>query len=500
MASNTVIQIKRSSSTATPANGGLSIAEPAYSYSSGYLFLGNNTGDGVTTVGGEYTVLTSRWAASHANAAFAAANSAGSSTGIKNAFDQANTALAQANTAYDQANLATKLAFGTIATDTGSAVADSNNDTVTVLGANGVSVLGVAANDSIWVALNKTAVTPSTYGGADTQMPYFVVDAQGRLTSAGNTTITSSATALSTAQGAVNDAANANSRVTTVGAASNNWANTVANYANGYSNSTFVKLTAQNQTITGNLAITGALTVSGNAFTIDTTTLNVTDPLIYLAGNNYVSDTVDIGFVGNYVNTNSQNVHTGFFRDATIKEYYLFHEYNKEPEPNHIDTAGNNFTLAVLNAAIRTSNLNLAGANAVLTLRGAFDTANGAVNDAANSNSRVTLVGAASNGWANSVLVSAYTWANTVGNAANSYARTVGDAANTNASDGSYISTGIVRVAYGGTGATTHSNNYVLLGNTIGAIKSVGSSTEGHILKISNAGLPEFGMLDGGTF
>ena len=133
-----------------------------------------------------------------------------------------------------------------------------------------------------------------------------------------------------------------------IGASSNSWANavgvavgigansytdsviaTVGTGANNYANATFVKLIASTQTITGNLAVTGSLTVSGNSFSIDTETLRVSDPLIYLAGNNYTSDIVDIGFVGNYVNATGSNVHTGVFRDATVKEYYIFDSYNK---------------------------------------------------------------------------------------------------------------------------------------------------------------------------
>lgn len=195
---------------------------------------------------------------------------------------------------------------------------------------------------------------------------------------------------------------------------------------NTYVNNTFVKLIEPSQTITGNLAITGSLVVSGNAYTLDTETLKVSDPLIYLAGNNYTSDIVDIGFVGNYVNTTGSNVHTGFFRDATNKEYYIFQGYDKEPEPNHIDTAGNNFTIAVLNAYLKADQIT-SGTLPIARLP-------------------------------------------------------------------------TVTVPYGGTGQTTFTANAVLLGNGTSQLSSVSSTTEGHVLKISVDGYPEFGMLDGGSF
>jgi hypothetical protein len=168
-----------------------------------------------------------------------------------------------------------------------------------------------------------------------------------------------------------------------------NTANITADLAFTHANNAYAKANAANVTadnalpksggtITGNLAITGSLTVSGNAYTIDSQNLIVSDPLIYLAGNNYVSDIVDIGFVANYVNATGSNVHTGFFRDATIKEYYLFDSYDKEPIPNHIDTAGNNFTISVLNATIKTSNLILGGTNTIPWITASFNHANAA--------------------------------------------------------------------------------------------------------------------------
>jgi hypothetical protein len=78
----------------------------------------------------------------------------------------------------------------------------------------------------------------------------------------------------------------------------------------------------------------------------------------------------------NYVNATGSNVHTGVFRDAGTKEYYVFEGYDKEPTNNVIDPAGNNFTISILNATLRTSNIILAGINAVSWIRSSYDTAN----------------------------------------------------------------------------------------------------------------------------
>ena len=76
--------------------------------------------------------------------------------------------------------------FKTIAGDGGtSAVADSNTDTLTIAGGTGLTSTGNASADSITIALDNTAVTAASYGG-NLKFATFTVDAQGRLTSAGD--------------------------------------------------------------------------------------------------------------------------------------------------------------------------------------------------------------------------------------------------------------------------------------------------------------------------
>jgi len=351
----------------------------------------------------------------------------------------------------------------------------------------------------------------------------------------------------------VTTGAASNAWANSVGAASNAWANTVSVSAgeasNNYANATFVKLVAGNQTIAGNLAITGSLTVSGNSFSVDTETLRVSDPLIYLAGNNYVSDIVDIGFVGNY-NNGSANLHTGIFRDATNKEYYVFDSYDKEPIPNHIDTTANGFSLAVINATIRTSNLILGGANAITTINNmgaasnawansvgaganayaalAFNKANGAVQTGfvtitaggtslvADSNNDtltitsangVTIVGDAGTDSMvlglspTGVTATSYGGAATVGTfVVNEWGRITSAGNTAIAIDASAITSGILSVPRGGTGVDTFTNHGVLFGNGTGPLGVTLAGTDGQVLQSSATGVPSFGMLDGGTF
>ena len=142
------------------------------------------------------------------------------------------------------------------------------------------------------------------------------------------------------------------------------------------------KLNISGGTITGDLTISGNLTLSGNTTFINVQTYQVTDPLIYLAANNYVSDLVDIGFVANYVNATGSNVHTGLMRDSGTKEYYLFEGYDKEPTNNHIDPNGNNFTISVLNANLKSSNIVLNGIVVDQWINSVFTKANGVAQNA----------------------------------------------------------------------------------------------------------------------
>jgi len=191
--------------------------------------------------------------------------------------------------------------------------------------------------------------------------------------------------------------------------------------ANNYANATFVKLDASSQTITGDLNIVGNLSFTGNTTFSNVTTLQVNDPLIYLAANNYSSDLVDIGFIANYVNATGSNVHTGLYREHENKMYYLFQGYDREPINNHIGALSNNMTLAVLNADMITSNLTLAGVNSVIWIRSAYDKANDAnllaynTGIGANAFAAATIAGAntAVGGGANSVGSAAFTRANT---------------------------------------------------------------------------------------
>jgi len=70
---NTLIQLKSSTSNASPIV--LDVAEPAYSYVSNTLYIGTASGTGVLPIGGQAYVAQQQIIFNTANSAYAAANS-----------------------------------------------------------------------------------------------------------------------------------------------------------------------------------------------------------------------------------------------------------------------------------------------------------------------------------------------------------------------------------------------------------------------------------------
>jgi hypothetical protein len=76
------------------------------------------------------------------------------------------------------------------------------------------------------------------------------------------------------------------------------------------------------------LDVTGTLTVSGNTTTVNSTTVSIEDPMIYLGENNQ-SAILDLGFVAAYNDGTYQ--HTGLVRDASDGIWKLFSGVVSEP-------------------------------------------------------------------------------------------------------------------------------------------------------------------------
>jgi len=111
-------------------------------------------------------------------------------------------------------------------------------------------------------------------------------------------------------------------------------ANSAASFANGAFSLANTKYNASGGTISGDVSVTGNLTVNGTTTYIYSKTVDINDSLIHLANNNTSSDVVDIGFYGTY-NTGGFNRYTGLFRKAADK-YYLVQALTTDPSQNTV--------------------------------------------------------------------------------------------------------------------------------------------------------------------
>ena len=447
--SNTVIQIKRSSTTGTPLGGSLQQAELAYSYQSGKLFIGSANGLDVITIGGKYFLDQTNTQFDLTNAAFAVINAAYTSSNAN--YVVTNAAFEVLNAAYTSANA---------------------NYVVT---------------NAAWTMLNSAF----------------------------------------TVLNAAYTSANANYVVTNAAYTSSNAGYTVANAAFDFANTRFA---SAGGTVSGDVVITGNLTISGETTYTNTNTLLVGDNIFVLNADmpNTVPATESAGMEinrGSDANVallwNEANNHWTFTNNGSFYQDIVGNTRIESITAN-VDSAYAtiNSAFGVLNAAYTSANANYVVTNA------AFDVANASWTML---NSAFTVLNAAyTSANANYVVTNAaYTLANSgydVANAAFAQANT----ADLHAANASYMNTGTVpealvvgeyknitglgtisvgtwqantvQVPYGGTGTTTFTQNGVLFGNTTGPLQVTAAGTEGQVLQASSTGVPLFAHLDGGGF
>jgi hypothetical protein len=550
---NTLIQLKHSLVTDIPPS--LNTAEPAYSFTSNTLFIGGADG-AVINVGGQYYT---------SQIDNATDNSTGNTLVLRDADGSAS--------------------FNVITANTISATIDGNSNTATQLETvrffnftGDVDSVAVSfdgtANADFTLELTNTGVSSGTYGGA-TQIPVIVVDEDGRITSASNTSISTD----------LNVAADTGSNVISLGTDTLTFVggDGITTSIGPTDNVSFavdntVIRTTGGQTIEGTFSVAngdvtilnGNLFVGGETISFDIENYRVNDPLILLANNN-PGNVIDIGFIGHYEDGSANTKHTGLVRHVSSNTFYLFEGYEPHiQETNLLDINDPTLVISDLVANLKegtVSNLSTAivvgdggtGQNTFTT--GAIVIGNGTGNllELSNTSSSgtygnsgfVPVVTVDNYGRVSGVTVEeikvtiedlsgilpvvngglgantfttgeqvVYNGTNfvslanvsTTGSATLStsntitsvttdgYGRLTAFAATPIAIDTSQVTSGILGVARGGTGANTFTTNGVLLGQGTSAISTASSSTEGHILTINASGVPEFQMLSGGTF
>lgn len=312
---NTIRIKRRSSAGATGAPASLENAELAYNEADDTLYYGKGTGGAggtATTVeaiagAGAYLTLGTNQTVT-GNKTFNGTTIVGTPTANNHA----------ATKLYVDNAVAGVTGSFTVAGDGGANQTITLGDTLTISGGTGLSSTG-SATDTITLNLDNTTVTVGSYGNANT-VATFTVDAQGRLTAAGNSAISITNSQVSNWQEAVEDtAANMITSATHSGISvtytDNNssagtlaFTNTGVTSVTGTANEVNVSGTGtgpwtgavtiglpDDVTIGNTLTVTGDLIVSGNTTTLNTATLTVEDKNIVLANVATPTDTTADG-------------------------------------------------------------------------------------------------------------------------------------------------------------------------------------------------------------
>lgn len=406
------IQIKRSTANATVT--GLANGELAYTQATHILYIGAPDGTGSIPIGGKYFpgVLTAN-----------------------------HVLVANATSGIDKIIVA--------------------NAVITNIWANGAG--GTAGQILVSNSSGGLYWTTSTYGvtGANTQVQFndsgvFGASAgltfnktSNTLTVANNiTAVDLSITGNTTLGDAATDKVTINAGIGSNLIPTANITYSLGNTVNMWQQGHFANLHAVTGVFDGSVTVAGDIIVSGNLTTTNVNSVVVADPMVFFAANNTASDTLDIGFAGNYFDGTTIR-RTGLFRDATDGVWKLFANTTQDIVANNtVNTAAIGYGFGVLQTYLDTGGLKANGTNVVIT--------------------------------ANSTLAVAIT-ANTI-------------------SSGSLTLTTALAGTSGGTGKSTVANWSLLAGNTTNGYQELALNTNAGYVLQSNGSAIVYDTLDGGTF
>jgi hypothetical protein len=213
------------------------------------------------------------------------------------------------------------------------------------------------------------------------------------------------------------------------------------------------------------LTVTGNLTVNGQTTTIDTVSVVIEDPILYLAANQTGSPSLDIGFIGE--RGTSQNI--AFVWDESLGEFVTV--YTNDTTTNTTVTIASYASFRTLNAAV-TGNLTVTGTT---SLTGNISLGNVSATGQINATGNISGGNLISN-----AAISAATTLSVTGNATLGNISTAGLInATGNISGGNLISNAAISAAT--TLSVTGNANVGNLGTT-GLINAVGNITGGNII------------------
>lgn len=510
---STLVQIKRSTSNVAPAS--LLEGELAYSYLSNTLFIGNTTNAAVNIGGSYYTTMLDNRTAANGAGTIVVRNANGSAQFSQLdilVFPTANGHVATKE--YVDLSVAGNVTLASLNdVDIGAPFSDQNNKILIGNSAGfyvGTNVTGnVSLSNTGVFTIGSSQVTNSMLAGSITNDKLanssVTVTAGAGLGGGGAVALGSTVTLdVIVGDGVSNTGDSINVNSTVVRTDRDQTVNGVLTFANTvYFNN--------------DLNVTGNIYLNGNTTFINVATLNVSDPLIYLAANNDTSDVVDIGFMGGK-NTAGQYSHTGLIRHAADGNWYLFDGLVDEGHQNNIVDVANT-TYALLRANLEAKSLLVTGSNTAANINTALEVtgnttlksnlsvagdavvtgdltvSGGDILSSATANLlNVTSTTINFGGVATDIKIGAPT-----GNTTINHNLIVNNSINANSISATSLTLGTpLGVGSGGTGVSSFTANGVFFGNTTTSL-SFATGTEGNVLQITS-GVPTFGMLDGGSF
>lgn len=215
--------------------------------------------------------------------------------------------------------------------------------------------------------------------------------------------------------------------------------------ANGAYTTANAALPKSGGTVTGDLVVGGNLTISGTTTYVNTTTLNVGDNLISLNAD-ILSNVAPSENAGIEVVRGNANTVSLYWNESTDKWSFTDADSIMYSIASNTDISNVITSIAASSANMNASNLT-----------------SGTVPTGRMSGSYTSITGLGT--------LTVGTW-----------------------------NADTITVPYGGTGQNTFTTNGMIYGNGTGALNITAAGTDGQVLQASSSGVPQFAMLDGGTF